>query len=217
MLKSPAAASPDIARSPHLAAAPSPPRTTLFHWRGQVTDDPRYSLGIRQQAVALFGGREAEGLLVAAGHSREYEREILSSTFCGVFPGNGWGHIELPILLGCIPVVVQDGILAPWEEVLDFSSFALRLNRSQLVALPQILRAIPKARVEAMRAALGLVWERYTYSSLAIAERRRRCGTRHWSGCAPKLPRDRWLASARLTGRDAVDTLLHVLAARIRS
>jgi hypothetical protein len=72
-----------------------------------------------------------------------------------------------------------------------------------------------------MRAALGKVWERYTYSSLAIAERRRRCGTRHWSSCTPKLPRDRWLASARLTGRDAVDTLLHVLklrlAARIRS
>ena len=112
---------------------------------------------------------------------------------------------------------MQDGILAPWEEVLDFSSFALRLNRSQLAEMPQILRAIPEARVEAMRASLGRSWERYTYSSLAIAERRRRCGTRHWSGCTPKLPRDRWLASARLTGRDAVDTLLHVLATRIRS
>ena len=107
--------------------------------------------------------------------------------------------------------------MAPWEEVLDFSSFALRLSRSQLADLPQILRAIPEARVEAMRAALGRVWERYTYTSLAIAERRRRCGTRHWSGCTPKLQGDRWLASARLTGKDAVDTLLHVLAARIRS
>ena len=36
-----------------------------------------------------------------------YPHPVLRSTFCGVFPGNGWGHIETPILLGCIPVVIQ--------------------------------------------------------------------------------------------------------------
>ena len=202
-------------------APPPPPRTTLFHWRGQVTKDPKYSLGIRQQAVALLGGRAHEGIVVEAGHSNAYHREVLASKFCGVFPGNGWGHIELPILLGCIPVVVQDNIVAPWEDVLDFSSFALRLNRSQLAELPQILRDIPATKVAAMQASLGRVWERFTYSSLAIAERRRRCGTEHWDGCAPRLKRDRWVASAAITGRDAVDTLMHVLklrlAERIRS
>ena len=44
----------DIARSPHLSAAPPPPRTTLFHWRGQTLFHfPKYSFGIRQQ-VAYF-------------------------------------------------------------------------------------------------------------------------------------------------------------------
>ena len=39
--------------------------------------------------------------------------EMRSATFCGVFPGNGWGHIETPIMLGCIPVVVQVPLLLP--------------------------------------------------------------------------------------------------------
>ena len=49
--------------------------------------------------------------------------------------------------MGCIPVVVQDEILVPWENVLDFGSFGLRIPRAQLPRLPQILRAIPEERV----------------------------------------------------------------------
>jgi hypothetical protein len=64
-------------------------------------------MGIRQQAVALFKGREAEGIVVSDKHSPHYLKEMLNATFCPVFPGNGWGHIESPLMLGCIPVVVQ--------------------------------------------------------------------------------------------------------------
>ena len=38
-------------------------------------------------------------------------QELRNATFCAVFPGNGWGHLEAPIIMGCIPVVVQDEIL----------------------------------------------------------------------------------------------------------
>ena len=44
--------------------------------------------------------------------------EMRSATFCGVFPGNGWGHIETPIMLGCIPVVVQAPLWLPWAFLL---------------------------------------------------------------------------------------------------
>ena len=44
-------------------------------------------------------------------------------------------------------MVVQDEILVPWENVLDFGSFGLRIPRAQLPRLPQILRAIPEERV----------------------------------------------------------------------
>lgn len=119
-----------------------PRRHLLFTWRGQhLPEFPKYSMGIRHQVsrrtlpqcagplglsslglqvISLWGDKpewRAKGVLVSAGHSRSYFDEIKSSVFCGVFPGNGWGHLELPILLGCIPVVVQDDILVPFENV----------------------------------------------------------------------------------------------------
>ena len=81
-------------------------------------------------------------------------QQLRNATFCAVFPGNGWGHLEAPIIMGCIPVVVQDEILVPWENVLDFGSFGLRIPRAQLPRLPQILRAIPEERVRQLQRGL---------------------------------------------------------------
>lgn len=197
-------------------------RDILFSWRGQVLQQfPKYSLGIRQQVVALFKDLDKEGIVVSAKHSTTYLEEILRSKFCGVFPGNGWGHIETPILLGCIPVIVQDDILVPFENVLNFSRFAIRLPRAKLPQLPQILRAIPESRVAELQRGLSLVWERFTYSSLAIAERRRLCGKNGWSGeregCRPTNRRreNAFLTNPNLKGVDALDTLLQVLKSRL--
>eukprot|EP00964_Phaeocystis_antarctica_P018792 scaffold10351_cov62-Phaeocystis_antarctica.AAC.15 len=204
----------------------------LFHFRGQVLHTVReqhYSFGIRQQAHRLFKGREAEGLLVSDQHSRLFMQELRNSTFCAVFPGNGWGHLEAPIIMGCIPVVVSDAILVPWENVLDFSSFGLRIPRAELPRLPQILRAIPEARVRQLQRGLVAVWERFTYSSLALAAAgRRRCdpqgeedsqsaeegeGRVITEGCAPNEPG--FVSDPRLTGRDAIDTMMQVLKLRL--
>ena len=118
-----------------------------------------YSFGIRQQALALFGGRTSEGLLVTETHSGAYIDEMLDSTFCAVFPGNGWGHVELPVMMGCIPVLVQDEILSPWEGTLDYRRFAIRVARARLPELPAILRAISPAEISQMQAGLAQVYE----------------------------------------------------------
>ena len=203
-------------KSPHLHGAPRQ-RRLLFSWRGQVLYHfPKYSFGIRQQLVALFHGREAEGIVVSDKHSSRYLDEMLDSKFCGVFPGNGWGHIEAPILLGCIPVVIQDAILTPWENVLNFSAYAVRIPRARMHELPEILRKIPDARVRQMQDALARVWERFTYSSVALAERSRRCaeGPQSANACR-EITRSLKGRAAEATGRDAVDTLMQVLNARL--
>ena len=121
----------------------------------------------------------------------------------------------------------QDGILAPWEGVLDLDSFGVRIPRADLPRMIDILRAIPRDRVAALRAGLRAVWERFTYSSLALAERRRRCGTNGWSaeadGCkpvgrgasGPNTVSGEVLANPRLRGHDAIDTLMRVLHTRL--
>ena len=188
----------------------------LLHFRGQVhpggNNYANYSFGIRQQALALFGGRTAEGLLVDERHSGQFISEMLNSTFCAVLPGNGWGHIEAPVMMGCIPVIVQDQILSPWEDVLDFSQFALRVPRAQLPDLPDILRRVPEARIRQLQRGLARVWERFTYSSLALAEVGRRCEA---GDCPSSRRNEAYLSHPALTGRDAVDTLMHVLKARL--
>jgi hypothetical protein len=126
---------------------------------------------------------------------------------------------------------VQDEILAPWEDVLDFASFAIRVPRAQLPNLVPILRAVPPTRVAELQAGGRRVWERFTYSSLGIAERMRACGgvdfTPANDGCQPRPgvpipPRgpdqpsnQAFLADAAITGQDAVATLLQLLRARL--
>ena len=193
-------------------------RRLLFSWRGQVLYHfPRYSLGIRQQLCSLFQGArwEAQGVVVSDKHSGHYLDEMLNSRFCGVFPGNGWGHIETPILLGCIPVVIQDAILSPWENVLNFSAYAVRIERAQMHRLPEILRSISPQRVRAMQAALARVWERFTYSSLGIAERDRRCAESPHSRSCNALTEGLRGHSAHATGNDALSTLMQVLQLRL--
>ena len=56
--------------------------------------------------------------------------------------------------------------------MLDFDSFALRLPRAKLPRLAEELRAVPPERVAALQAGGRRVWERFTFSSLGLAEKR---------------------------------------------
>ncbi|KAL1523164.1 hypothetical protein AB1Y20_018119 [Prymnesium parvum] len=224
----------DILRHvPFLHPKSQPERKILFSWRGQhLPQFPNYSMGIRHQVVELWGDKaewRRQGVFVSPRHSSSYFEELKSSTFCGVFPGNGWGHLELPIMLGCIPVVVQDEILVPFENVLNFSLFAIRLRRKDLPRLPEILRTIPSERVKQLQHGLSRVWERFTYSSLGLLERHGNCVTTGHGGmdhgCPPSAlgakrgfatsgDIDFW-ANPLIRGTDALDTMLQVLKSRI--
>ncbi len=112
--------------------------------------------------------------------------------------------------------------------MLDYSRFAVRLRRSDLPRMVEILRAIPPERVLALRSGLASVWERFTYSFIARAERWRQCGRnglrRESEGCdapgwRPSVKGGSrelgFAASPHLRGVDAIDTLMRVLAARL--
>ena len=150
------------------------------------------------------------------------------STFCAVLPGNGWGHIEEPVIQGCIPVLIMPGIHAQLEDVIDISRYAVRVARHELPDLLDRLRAISPREVRRMQAELRAVWERYTYSGLFKREYRLQIA-------ASKLPKAarRRLASRlgtpsqqgkhsfaplepRLSGVDAVDSLIALLRRRLR-
>lgn len=72
--------------------------------------NPAYSMGIRQRVTAKLRDRRDEGFFIA-GNIADYEAKVAASTFCGVFPGDGWsGGILTYVRHGCIPVIIQDGV-----------------------------------------------------------------------------------------------------------
>ena len=110
------------------------------------------------------------------------------------------------------------------QGLVDLSKFAVRVPRSALPRLVDILRSIPDAKVASMQAELAKIWERYTYSGLFKREfamqirapddtTRKRVGT-------PPNPADQRsgvfsMLDERLRGVDAVDTLVEHLRLRL--
>ena len=79
----------------------------------------------------------------------EYAKRLRTAVFCGAFPGDGWsGGISSAVLAGCVPVIVMDGIDLPFENVLHYPAFSVRIAEADLPQLPRILRAIPPGRVQ---------------------------------------------------------------------
>ena len=66
------------------------------------------------------------------------------------------------MLAGCVPVVVMDGIELPFENVLNYASFAVRIAEADLPRLPQLLRAISPQRVAALQRGVRAVRQRFT-------------------------------------------------------
>ena len=75
-------------------------------------------MGIRQKLAREFGSalnkdgvlgkNSTNDVIVTSVRSNTYSKELGSSKFCGVLPGDGWsGRMEDSILHGCIPVIIQ--------------------------------------------------------------------------------------------------------------
>lgn len=111
--------------------------------------------------------------------------------------------MEDAVLHGCIPVILQDGVHAPWESVLDAPSFSIRVQREEMPSLISTLRAIPPSRVRELQESLAAVWPRFSYMGAIAAEEARRNG---------RAPAPNVAAAAQ---HDATATLLQVLKARL--
>lgn len=67
------------------------------------------------------------------------------------------------VLVGCVPILIQDGVEMAFEETLPWHRFSLRLNFTDIPALPHILRLVPPAAVARMRRGLGCIWPRMVW------------------------------------------------------
>eukprot|EP00850_Spirogloea_muscicola_P011004 SM000066S20479 [mRNA] locus=s66:617960:624215:- [translate_table: standard] len=203
-------------------ARPLEERTKLFYFNGNLGSkftpgrvEPEYSTGIRQAVAEHFasivnnegvmGTSHQDDIVVTHERHPEYGREISSSKFCGVFPGDGFSaRMEDAILHGCIPVIIQDGIQLPFENVLDFNSFTVRIGEADIPRMADILRSKSDEEVAAMLAFVRANWQRFSWHSVIRLEADRQ---RELYGHSPL-----WAEQlSALAEEDALTTLIQIL------
>ncbi|KAF7055411.1 hypothetical protein CFC21_062940 [Triticum aestivum] len=193
-----------------LWARPRINRTTLFYFNGNLGPayeegrrEDTYSMGIRQKLAAEFGstpnkqgklGRQhTANVTVTYLKSEMYYEELASSIFCGVLPGDGWsGRMEDSMLQGCIPVIIQDGIFLPYENVLNYNSFAVRIQEDDIPNLIGVLQGMNETQIDFMLGNVRQIWQRFFYrdTMLLEAERQKKLFTEEeaaWSVEVSKL------------------------------
>lgn len=126
-------------------------RTTLFYFAGSSRfHNLYYSRGVRQRVFAAFHDRP--GFLIEDGIRQDMPQDMRESVFCLSPLGSGWGlRIVDAMLCGCIPVVVQDGILQPGDDVLPYHDFAVRIPEEKVDEIEEILRAIPPKEIRRLQ------------------------------------------------------------------
>ncbi|KAK3266060.1 hypothetical protein CYMTET_25293 [Cymbomonas tetramitiformis] len=119
---------------------------------------------VRQQVYELF--HEKAGYMIQPD-SNMYEEAMSSSKFCLAPAGDGWAHfMTQAVLHGCVPVIIQDGILQPWEEILPYQNFTVRVSESDIPKLPELLEAIHPARLAQMQDELACAAPHFLWSSV---------------------------------------------------
>jgi len=119
--------------------------------------------------------------IVSAGVP-DYLDAVPNSKFCLHTEGNGWGARVVDYMaMECLPLMLNDRMLFPYENVLPWKEFSLHLEKSQIPILASTLRNISESKQQRMRMALrlykrGFIWWRpeglaYEFTLAALGQR----------------------------------------------
>jgi len=118
--------------------------------------------------------------------NKEYEKSdyktlMTNSVFCLVPRGRRLGSFRFleALSFGCIPVILSNHWVKPFEEVIDWSQAVIVGDERSLLQIPEMLRSIPRQRIEQMRSQSIAIYETYfssiekiVHTTLAILSQR---------------------------------------------
>jgi hypothetical protein len=146
-------------------------RGTL-HWR-HTSDLPKlgirkgvsktYSQGVRQSLARQYGRDPL--FLILEGADGDYFDEVQSALFCLCPRGfASWSRrLFDAIAVGCIPVIISDDAEHPFERIVDYRTFSIRIAESDLSQLKSVLLAVPPTAVQSKLDALARVAPLFAY------------------------------------------------------
>lgn len=137
------------------ARGADPNRTLLLFFAGGSRPDLTYSGGVRQDVAAYLSRLSPappDVVYLTNNGTSAYRTLLGTAVFCLTPYGYGWGvRVVIAMTAGCIPLIIQDGVHQPYEDLLPYADFSLRLARTDIPRLLDILRAVPQEERDALR------------------------------------------------------------------
>ncbi|KXZ55831.1 hypothetical protein GPECTOR_2g1382 [Gonium pectorale] len=128
-----------------------------------------YSQGVRQRVH--FHHHSREGYKIVTKNPL-YGLDMLNYKWCLAPSGGGHGHRQtLAALVGCLPLVISNNVLQPFEPEMDWAAFSLRVEEADIPRLHEHLEAAEarKGWMDARRDALYCAAQHLAFSGSAGA------------------------------------------------
>lgn len=95
---------------------------------------------------------------------------LRESTFCLIPRGRRLGSFRFleALSYGCIPVILSDNWVKPFDEIIDWSQATLQFEESRLLEVPDILRDIDQSTIARMRKNCLDIYSKYFSSTRRI-------------------------------------------------
>ena len=138
-------------KSPRYTKWASRSRSTWAYFRGTIMEDYKYSFGVRQKLREL--GSRSPQFQIHEGHSQRYWQELGDATF-SLCP-SGWSpwspRLFDSILTGSIPVIFADDTRLPFESLVNYRDFAIKIRNDHVDQLEDILKSMSLNQIQSKR------------------------------------------------------------------
>jgi hypothetical protein len=137
-----------------------PKRPYLLFFGGSIRPQQfEYSGGARQAFQKYVLKANPTDVIFGGGINRYRE-----ATFCFTPYGDGWGNRIVHVMQGaCIPVIVQDHVYLPLEDVLDYSAFSIRMRVEDMPNLLEVLRQVTPEQIKRYREEMFKVHKAFSW------------------------------------------------------
>lgn len=102
----------------------------------------------------------------------DYETLLQNSTFCLVPRGRRLGSFRFleALKAGCIPVLLSNGWVLPFSEVIDWKAAAIIADERTLLQTLEVVRSIDQRRIFRIKQQTQIIWNQYLSSVERIVE-----------------------------------------------
>lgn len=144
----------------------SRPRGTFAYFRGTILDDFKYSQGVRQY-LKVLGDNLPKKYHIHNEHSKKYWLEVGDSVY-SLCP-SGWSswspRLFDSIMTASIPVIFADGIQLPFEALVDYRSFAVKIANAKVDTMDSQLSDISAEEIAEKRRNMIRIRHKFIWNS----------------------------------------------------